>query len=540
MADIPNEYKELFLAAADNLKSLLWSDREEDAKVVQKGLLLYRQGLVSNVRIDEELTTAVVQDVTPTQVELDLNFLQISTCTCPAEGFCRHQLAVFFQIYSRIGSVTDWVDDWRTPLQEKKIAQSLGLKKAKDLLKTQGAMKPDYDAWTENFKESFHTIMGNGAYIKPHLVTELFRVYSRKIKADAPLEHEWKRLYFLIASLHSLHHLFQLPVDLGHSDEEVDRYYADLFYSLIDEIEDHIEKININAMPFAFDAFIEKLKDDSFFLFHDELGIQEERILLYATLWTELFKKQSWREGEVEKISADWQKQPTFALHVGHIHQRIMLGEDDRALDMLQPLKATAAPFMSIWFRYWTERNEWKRMEPFAEHFVSILNDYLHSIRDSYARMNVAKWGIRVVTPYIEKNNKYDLYERLLIQTLPYSYWKYEDYLFTTEHYEKWADLQIYIGYSIDAIPSERIRFIQKEEPQVLLPIYHQSVQKHIALKNRGNYREAVKELKKLRTLYRKLKRQKDWEQFLQLLLEKTKRLRAFQEECERGKLIHA
>lgn len=540
MASIPYEYKELFHGAAESLKSLLWSEREEDANVVQKGLLIYRQGLVTNVRIEEELTTAVVQDVTPVQVELDLNFLQISTCTCPAEGFCRHQLAVFFQIYSQVGSVTDWVEDWRTPLQEKKLAQTFGLKKAKDLLKIQGAMKPDYDAWTANFKESFHTIMGNGAYIKPHLVTELFRVYSRKIKAATPFEHEWKNLYFLIASLHSLNHLLQLGEDLDYSGEEVDRYYVDLFFSLIDEIEGHIEKININAMPFAFDVFIDKLKDDSFFLLNDDLGLQEGRIVLYTTLWTELFRKQSWCEAELKKIDEHWEKQPRFALHIGYIHQNIMLGDDDKALDLLQPLKATAAPFMPIWFKYWTERNDWKRMGPFVEHFSTILHDYLQGMRDSYARMDRAKWAIRAVTPYIMKNNKHDLYEKLLIQSLPYSYWLYDDYLFTSGLYEKWADLQIYIGYTIDAIPSERIRFLQKEDPQVLLPIYHQSVQKHIAMKNRGNYREAVRELKKLRTLYRKLKRQKDWEQFLQLLLEKNKRLRAFQEECERGKLIHA
>lgn len=540
MTSIPDEYKELFYGAAEGLKSLLKPELEEDARVVQKGLLLYRQGLVTNVRVEEERTTAVVQDVTPVGVELDLTFPQISSCTCPTEGFCRHQMAVFFQIYSQVDSLTDWVEDWRTPIQEKKIAQTLGLKKAKDLIKTQGAMKPDYDTWTKNFKESFDTIMGNGAYIRPYLVTELFTVYSRKIKAAAPLEHEWKNLYYLIASLHSLHHLLQLPEDLEHSYEEVDRYYVDLFFSLTEEIEDHIEKININAMPFAFDEFIEKLKDDTFFLLNDDLGLQQDRILLYTSLWTELFKKQSWREGEYEKLKQQWQKEPTFAPQTALIHQSILLGNDDKALDMLRILEAHAAPYMPIWFKHWTERNEWKRMGPFVEHFAVILNDYLHSIRDSYRRMDITKWAIRSVTPYIEKNNKYDLYERLLIQSLPYSYWAYEDYLFTGGLYEKWADLQIYIGYNIDSIPSERIRYLQKEEPHVLLPIYHQSVQKHIAMKNRGNYREAVKELKKLRTLYKKLKRQNDWEQFLQLLLEKTKRLRAFQQECERGKLINA
>lgn len=57
-------------------------------------------------------------------------------------------------------------------------------------------------------------------------------------------------------------------------------------------------------------------------------------------------------------------------------------------------------------------------------------------------------------------------------------------------------------------------------------------------MKNRTNYREAVRHLKKLRTIYKKMKRLEDFERFMAELMKKTKRLRAFQEECKRGKLI--
>jgi uncharacterized Zn finger protein len=104
----------------------------------------------------------------------------------------------------------------------------------------------------------------------------------------------------------------------------------------------------------------------------------------------------------------------------------------------------------------------------------------------------------------------------------------------------KWADLQAFIGFDLDSLGKDRIREISKKEPSILLPLYHQSITGHINMKNRDHYREAVRKMKKLRTLYNKLKRQEDWQLFLELLLEKTKRLRAFQEECKRGKLIDA
>jgi hypothetical protein len=45
--------------------------------------------------------------------------------------------------------------------------------------------------------------------------------------------------------------------------------------------------------------------------------------------------------------------------------------------------------------------------------------------------------------------------------------------------------------------------------------------------------------LKKLRSIYKKLNKETTWEYYLENLLEDTKRLRAFQEECQRGKLVH-
>ena len=59
-----------------------------------------------------------------------------------------------------------------------------------------------------------------------------------------------------------------------------------------------------------------------------------------------------------------------------------------------------------------------------------------------------------------------------------------------------------------------------------------------ISQKNRSSYKVAVRVLKKLRTVYKKLKRTSEWEAFFSQLLERHKRLRAFHAECERSKLI--
>lgn len=537
MSSIPEKYQELLQGAADNLKTILWPEKEEDVKLVQKGLLLYRQRLVSRVRFEDDKVIASVQDVTGVSVELDLNFIQTSTCSCPAEGICRHQLAVFFHVYAQVGSVTEWVDNWRQPINDRKSVKTLGIQRAKDLLRVSGTLKPDYDRWVDNFRESFDSMMKQQVNLKPYLVSELFQVYTRKLKAGAPVEQEWKQLYYLVASVHSFLKLIELSTERGFTEEEISRFYRDLFYSLIDDVEDLVEKLNVHALPFAFDTFIEKLKDDSTDLLLDEDFLDFERTHLYIILWTKLFKKKAWHEKELELIS---KTSKTLPLTIAAIHQHLMLRQDEEALRLLYILKDEATPYMLFWLEKLTAGKEWKRMTPYVDAFFSMVRNYIRSLYDHYAKMDFTRIAIRTVGAYALENKKLDMYERILILTLPYSYRQYDEFLFDLGWYDKWSDLQAYIGYDITYISSDRIKILQKNQPETLLPLYHQSIQKHIDMKNRGNYREAVKQLKKLRTIYKKLKRQDDFQQFLDILLERTKRLRAFHQECERGKLTHA
>ncbi|MNT90218.1 hypothetical protein D3C72_2310820 [compost metagenome] len=56
--------------------------------------------------------------------------------------------------------------------------------------------------------------------------------------------------------------------------------------------------------------------------------------------------------------------------------------------------------------------------------------------------------------------------------------------------------------------------------------------------KNRHSYKAAVKLMKRLAKLYKKLKREERWEEFLEVFTSRNSRLRALQEELRKGKLI--
>ncbi|UII55696.1 SWIM zinc finger family protein [Cytobacillus spongiae] len=540
MSSVSDHYVELFRSASEFLQETLHSENNEDARLVQKGLMLFRQGLVYQLKLEGDRALSTVQDVTPAKVALHLDELTRSSCSCPQDGlFCRHKLATFFLAYSQYESVSSWVENWRKPLKEKSLAEQLGLQRAKDLLKKSGQPAKGYEAWVHSFEESFQSILLGQKEPKPFVIPDLFQVYTRRLRAGAPVEQEWKTLYELVGAVFSIRKLTELSEELGHSEQSINRYYRSLFHELVDQAEEAIQKLSVHSLPFAFDEYITHLKDDTTHLLNDSI-LPYEQFDLYRLLWADLFKNSKWREVERTRLEKLEKIQPDPPVVLGLIHHYILARKDELALSHLHTLDVASTPYLLYWLQQFTYQKAWSRMTPYLEDFISKLRGYLTHLNEYHACMDFTDLAVKAISSYCVEQNRLDLYEKTLKSTLPYSYREYDHYLFDQHQYDKWAELQTYIGFDIDLLSDAKIKSLQKAKPETLLPLYHQSIQKQIELKNRTSYKEAVRQLKKLRTLYKKSNRLSDWERFFSALLEKTKRLRAFQEECKRGKLIHA
>ncbi len=219
---------------------------------------------------------------------------------------------------------------------------------------------------------------------------------------------------------------------------------------------------------------------------------------------------------------------------------QVLARQDEAALRMLGELSTRMVPYLLYWVEYLSEQNDWRRVGPFVDLFVGRLNPYLNDIGEYDACVDFTGMALDLVFPYCEAAGRGELLERTMIQSLPYSYRVYDSFLYKEKELVKWVELQAYIGVELEYLDSERLKDVLKLEPAALLPLYHQAIQASIDLKNRTGYRQAVRLLKKVRTMYKKLGRLDDWERFFELLQVQTKRLRAFQEECVRGKLVHA
>lgn len=127
---------------------------------------------------------------------------------------------------------------------------------------------------------------------------------------------------------------------------------------------------------------------------------------------------------------------------------------------------------------------------------------------------------------------------RTLQEMLPFSRTVYEDALAAHGRWDRWIDLQMCMGQDPLSFRVTALKPIEKEAPELLLPFYHQAVERYVLQKNRDGYKAAVKLLKRLAKLYARLKKSERWEQFIDVFASRNSRLRALQEELRKGGLL--
>jgi len=125
-----------------------------------------------------------------------------------------------------------------------------------------------------------------------------------------------------------------------------------------------------------------------------------------------------------------------------------------------------------------------------------------------------------------------------MLALLPHSYQALTDHYYTQGQYSAWADLQMYMGRKPEDFKGTEIQKIEQKAPKVLLPMYHQAIELAIHSRNRQGYRMAAKYMIKLNSLYEQLGERRVWHSYYKRMQDKYSRLRAFQEELVKGKLV--
>ncbi|WP_172196112.1 SWIM zinc finger family protein [Saccharibacillus qingshengii] len=211
---------------------------------------------------------------------------------------------------------------------------------------------------------------------------------------------------------------------------------------------------------------------------------------------------------------------------------RFCLGQDDRARKLLE--EAADKPYFSPkklpdFLSPPARAGEWERLADWLETFGPLLER---------ARANLTDYG-RLWDRAAE--HLPDAEGRMwasLRGMLPHASSLYEAKLLERGNWEGWMDYQLSTGAEPSGFKVSDLAPIEKNAPELLLPFYHQAAERLVEQRSRDGYKAAVRLLKRLEKLYRKMKREDRWNAFMESFNARYGRLRALQEELKKGKLM--
>lgn len=206
-----------------------------------------------------------------------------------------------------------------------------------------------------------------------------------------------------------------------------------------------------------------------------------------------------------------------------------LAGEAWEALQANSEMNAVPQYIYTLYLNQLCESENWEGLIA----WLSGLTPYFHQPRTNLHEY-ISYWQIAIGhVPSAEA----ELWKRLE-ELLPRSQDAVVNMLYEQRQWKRWIEYQLLAGTSPLDYRVSVLQPIEKEAPELLLTYYHQFVDRHIAMRSRQDYKTAVKMLKRLKKLYSRLKRAGRWEQFIKYFAERYSRLRALQEEIQKGKLM--
>lgn len=399
-------------------------------------------------------------------------------------------------------------------------------------------MSDHYHRWVEYTDELFNNDILKKKSLPPYLVNLYGLMILKKLNRDDlfKVNREQRSLYKIVVHVRLLQNLQNWFESSRYSYQEIEDTCRQLFEIIYADIQNALKHLP-SPMPFSYDPICEKLRLDVRELLFLEGAFKHEILQIYWYVWKSLFTRPQLRNEELDFAEKTARKGANASSwQFAYMFQLFLSGRVEESLALLKNIGSNYLSYLLLFMDYYFAGKNWNGFTKLAQFLIEHIKDYLDTI--SYSLKQKFFYSIDTVFhQFAKETGRYDLYEQLLIAMYPFATRELSYFYFERKEYGKLIEFVQLSNFGY--LSSDILRTIQKEEPQYLLPYYHRKVQMAIDQKNRQSYKEAVRHLKKLRTIYKKLKKEEKWEVYFEQLLHETKRLRAFQEECQRGKLIN-
>ncbi|KZD30707.1 hypothetical protein BW897_20085 [Bacillus cereus] len=496
---------------------------------------LYRSGVVYNVDFDGyTLSGTVNAEGSVYSVHIPIRNVTESYCDCFAPTQCQHMLAVLLSAASSFGQVGDVLT-----LFKNNTKPSLPpIRTARQVLQSSAFEEMDYKSWQtyfENEYESFKKEQARLTYKQMYFLMSLFTDFYTKLERKAPRIVAIHELFKLHAALYCFQKLL----------EEIQEFEANKLYSyhqpvnvvrlFVDKVESTVRDLKTEAIPEESKPILEETARLIHEAFFSTDAYTQERFFIYRHVWGELLRTEEQLQEEKKRIDT---KINPLSKALASSHLLFLNGEDVSAMELLEKQPSSVVSLYFYWLEELLSAMEWDRGKDWLSFTYKQVKETITEQENTVFIQDIVRLFVMMYETYATHTNEQAGLEMILQELLPYSFTNYEQYVLAKKQYHAWTELQLLYGFEVIELLKEPLKDIEKEAPEAALPLYHHAAMEAIEERNRKSYKRAVRYLKKLRMLYKRLKRTDEWDAFIIHIANLHSRLRALQEELRRGKLI--
>jgi hypothetical protein len=500
---------------------------------LSRGYGYFKNQYVVSLNIGEDrIVKARVTGTEDYSVTLKLNSLGSSTCTCPVHTNCKHMAAAMMELADRLGYPSAQIMNAKHHLK-RLAAETPPPSSSQPKSKYSPAQLPDMDVL------GWHRMLDQyTAHLKlsydPEIYVDLLRNQVRNMdKLGIPFtEKDW--VYF---DLHRK--LFILRRTKQEISSNSSRFFTPyLLYRMYDDMQ-----AGLAAKPITTDLSQpdERLKQTLGYIRMQMAQKETDQKYLDYGLFTALWMHgvaprpdaPDWAAEELTALEQQISEAGTASLAAAKAFLHLQQADGRQAWDSLEASGTLPQAPPSLFFPFFkllSEAGDWTNLREWLS--KSAPNFYAKNTRelDTYMRY----WSELLAHVPETELQLWSVLEGML----PHSKRLIENMLYEQRRWKQWIELQIVQDRDPLYHRVSVFQPIEKEAPELLLPFYHQSIERYVALKNRHDYKLAVKQLKRLEKVYRRMKQPERWDRFLAGFIERYSRLRALQEEMKKGKLL--
>lgn len=533
--------------SVDDINRLAGQIKEQYSyETLQQGWRYYRKQAVSQMREEAgriRIIRAEVHETKRYQVSFHLKRTDASTCTCRNGGECHHKAAVFFQLCEVAGKKPElYLSDFRQAYIEKERHRTAARKREAHRAERERRMRASQmtlslNASAEEWHLLFHKKYAKSFTDFQSAVTDITKWVKEQLYRDSEEMPEPVRtllqMHIQLFILKQISERYAQAASGVHSRdiaaneamrpcmEELQRLATRFDRSGLARYGEHVRYLG---------NVVEKLA-----LSKEESPV--DRLAAFALIWSEVLNHEVDLQEERMRLKKQLDPLPSLhsrlrdAIRVALIHIESLLGCDEQAIEHMQMLTYYNEP--DRYLRYAQERMKTGKYDKFfmwLKALAPMVNRSRHSEQmEQYWRL----WK-QSYEALPEMHQELDV---LLHAMLPGVYSYLSAFLLEQGRYRDWADIQILRRISPEE-KAEEWRVVAEAAPEMLLPLYHQAIERHIEERSREQYRLAVTLLQQLRSLYEQSDSLSAWTRYLDGLHKQYSSLRAFQEELRRGALL--